>query len=83
MTFFNQYSAVWIAALLVVVAGFFLLRRNPKWPRLLAFGVLVTGLVVAWVFLHPSQTAQVKNAAQVQASIGQGTPVLLEFQSPY
>jgi hypothetical protein len=23
------------------------------------------------------------NAAQVQGSIGQGTPVLLEFQSPY
>ncbi len=83
MKIFNQYSAVWVAAFLVVVAGVILLRRSPKWPQFLAFGVLVLGLVAAWVFLHPRQTAQVNTAAQVQASIGQGMPVLLEFQSPY
>ncbi|HEY5269085.1 MAG TPA: hypothetical protein VII97_02030 [Anaerolineales bacterium] len=83
MKIFNQYSAVWIAALLVAVAGVFLLRRNPKWPQFLTFGVMVLGLVAAWIFLHPRQTAQANDAAQVQASIGQGTPVLLEFQSPY
>ena len=83
MKIFNQYSAVWIAALLVAVAGVFLLRRNPKWPQFLTFGVMVLGLVEAWIFLHPRQTAQANDAAQVQASIGQGTPVLLEFQSPY
>ena len=83
MEIFNQYSAVWIAALLVAVAGVFLLRRNPKWPQFLTFGVMVLGLVAAWIFLHPRQTAQANDAAQVQASIGQGTPVLLEFQSPY
>ncbi|HEX7540565.1 MAG TPA: hypothetical protein VF352_00425 [Anaerolineales bacterium] len=83
MKIFNQYSAVWIAALLVAVAGVILLRRSPKWPQFLTFGVLVLGLVAAWIFLHPRQTAQANDAAQVQASIGQGTPVLLEFQSPY
>jgi membrane protein implicated in regulation of membrane protease activity len=80
---FNQYSAVWIAAFLVAVAGVFLLRRNPKWPQFVTFGVLVLALVVAWLFLHPRQTSQVVDAARVQASIGQGTPVLLELQSPY
>jgi hypothetical protein len=83
MRIFNQYSAVWIAAFLVAMAGVILLRRSPKWPQFLAFGVLVLGLLGAWILLHPLQTAQVNNAAQVQASIGQGTPVLLEFQSPY
>jgi glucan phosphoethanolaminetransferase (alkaline phosphatase superfamily) len=83
MTIFNQYSAVWIAAFLVVIAGIILLRRRPKWPQFLVFGILVLGLVAAWIFLHPRQSAQVIDAAQVQASIGQGTPVLLEFQSPY
>jgi hypothetical protein len=83
MQIFNQYSAVWIAAFLVAIAGVILLRRKSKWPQFLAFGVLVLGLVAAWIFLRPQQTAQMSSAAQVQASIGQGAPVLLEFQSPY
>lgn len=83
MQIFNQYSAVWIAAILAAIAGVILLRRSPKWPQFLAFGVLVLGLVAAWIFLHPRQTTQVDTAAQVQASIGKGMPVLLEFQSPY
>ena len=83
MSIFNQYSTVWMAVILVIVAGVILLRHRPKWPQILAFGLLVVGLVAAWIFLHPRQTAQALNAAQVQASIGQGKPVLLEFQSPY
>jgi hypothetical protein len=83
MKIFNQYSAVWIAAFLVAVAGVILLRHSPKWPQFLVLGVLVLGLVAAWILLHPRQTTQVNDAAQVQASIGQGMPVLLEFQSPY
>ena len=83
MQIFNQYSAVWIAVFLGVVAGFILLRRKPKWPQFLVFGVLLLGLFVGWVFLHPRQISQGYNATQVQARIGQGMPVLLEFQSPY
>jgi drug/metabolite transporter (DMT)-like permease len=83
MQIFNQYSAVWMAALLVAVVGFLLLRRKPGWPQWLAFGALVLGLVTAWVILHPRQSASGLDAAQVQAGIGRGTPVLLEFQSPY
>ena len=83
MKLVNQYSAVWIAVFLVAVVGVILLRRSPKWPQFLVFGVLVLGLVTAWIFLHPRESAQVMDAARVQASIGQGTPVLLELQSPY
>ena len=83
MQIFNQYSSVWIAAFLVAVAGFILLRRNPRWPQFLGLGMLVLGLGAAWTFLHPRQSSLGYNAAQVQASIGQGMPVLLEFQSPF
>jgi hypothetical protein len=83
MKFINQYSALWIAIFLVLVGGLLLLRRSPGWPQFLAFGVLVLGLAAAWIFLHPRQTGQVNEPAQVQQSIGHGTPVLLEFQSPY
>jgi hypothetical protein len=83
MQVFNQYSAVWISVLVVLFAGFVLLRRKPRWPQFLVFGVLMMGLIGAWFFLHPRQTAQVLNAVQVQTTIGQGIPVLLEFQSPY
>jgi hypothetical protein len=83
MQIVNQYSAVWMAAILVAVAGFFLLRRRPKWPQFLAFGALLVGLGAAWLQLHPRQSVLGITATQVRAGIGQGTPVLLEFQSPY
>ena len=83
MQIFNQYSAVWVIAFLLSIAGFIFLRRKPKFPQFLVFGMLVLGLGSAWVILHPRQTNQINNAAQVQAIIGQGAPVLLEFQSPY
>jgi drug/metabolite transporter (DMT)-like permease len=83
MSIFNQYSAVWLAIFVVVITGFILLRRKPKWPQFLAFGILLIGLVAAWIILHPRQSTQTLDAAQVQASIGHGKYTLLEFQSPY
>lgn len=78
-----QYSYLWIAAALTIMAGLVLLTRNPKWRDILAFGVIFAGLVSAWLILHPKQTPLLPGAREVQAMIGQGTPVLLEFQSPY
>jgi hypothetical protein len=83
MQVFNQYSVVWIGALLVIIMGYFLLRRKLKWFQVLAFGILLLGLGSMWVLLHPRQTDRINSAAQVEASIGQGIPVLLELQSPY
>jgi drug/metabolite transporter (DMT)-like permease len=83
MTIFNQYSAAWIAVFVLLAAGVILLRRRPKWPQIAAFSLLVIGLVGAWIFLHPRQSGPVLDIAQVQKTIGQGKPVLLEFQSPY
>ena len=80
---FNQYSALWIAAIVVLVAVLFIFRQKPKVSDLVALGVVVVGLVLAWTSLHPTQTSLMDNAKMVQEMIGQGTPVLLEFQSPY
>ena len=80
---FRQYSFILIALGLVIAAGFILLTNKPKWNDYLAFGVIVTGLITAWAILHPRQTPLMDDAKKVQAMIGAGTPVLLEFQSPF
>ena len=79
----NQYSALWIAAAFVLLAILFVFRQKPKTGELIALGVVVAGLALAWVLLHPTQTPLMDSSKKVQAMIGQGTPVLLEFQSPY
>ena len=80
---FNQYSAVWIAAMLTLVAAVFVFSRKPHWQDILALVVIAAGLATAWFILHPVQTPLMSDARAVQAMIGQGKPVLLEFQSPY
>lgn len=79
----NQYSAVWFAAGLVLVIALFLFRQRPRSADFVALGAVVLGLAIAWGLLHPVQTPLMEDARKVQAIIGQGKPVLLEFQSPY
>lgn len=79
----NQYSFVAISILLIAAVGFILLGNRPKWKDYLAFGVIVLGFIVAWAMLHPRQTLLMNDAKLVKEMIGEGTPVLLEFQSPY
>ena len=80
---FRQYSILFVGLGLVIAAGFILLANKPRWNDYLAFGVIVAGLVAAWVILHPVQTPLMDDAKSVHAMIGAGTPVLLEFQSPF
>jgi hypothetical protein len=80
---FDEYSFIFISTGFAVIAGLILLTNKPKWNDYLAFGVILGGLVVAWVTLHPRQTLLMDDAKEVQAMIGTGKPVLLEFQSPY
>jgi thioredoxin 1 len=79
----GSYSFLLLMAGLGLVAGLILLTRRPKWNDFLAFGIIVFGLVSAWVTLHPRQTSLEGGARELQEMIGAGTPVLLEFQSPY
>lgn len=80
---FNQYSFVFFAAAFMLVAVVFVISRKPRWQDMLALGVIATGLIAAWFILHPVQTPLMDDAKTVQSMIGQGKPVLLEFQSPY
>ncbi len=80
---YNYYSFLWIALGLTLVAALVLLTHRPTYKEFLSFGVIVAGLSVSWVILHPRQTPLMEDARAVQAQIGAGLPVLLEFQSPY
>lgn len=80
---FREYSFVVIALGLTTLAGVILLANKPKWNDYLAFSIIIAGLVTSWVILHPRQTPLMDDAKNVQALIGAGTPVLLEFQSPF
>jgi hypothetical protein len=79
----NQYSFLLLASALTLVVGLVLLSNKPKWNDYLAFGVIVAGLVTAWIVMHPRQTPLMDDAKMVKDMIGAGKPVLLEFQSPY
>lgn len=79
----NQYSFITISSGFALITGLILLTNKPKWNDYLAFGLIVLGLFSAWGILHPRQTPLMEDAKEVQAMIGAGTPVLLEFQSPY
>jgi thioredoxin 1 len=82
-TDWQYYSVVWITLVLLVLVGFVLFRNKPRLPEILAFAGIFVSLAGLYFYLRPIQTQLVGEAAEVQAMIGQGTPVLLEFQSPY
>jgi len=80
---FREYSILIVGIGLAIAAGFMLLTNKPKLNDYLAFGGIVAALITAWVVLHPVQTLLMDDAKAVRAMIGAGTPVLLEFQSPF
>ena len=82
MALINQYSFLWGALILLIVVAVLLLRDGPKRTDFLILGIILVALGGLWLVVRPRAT-QLTNAAQVQAQIGAGTPVLLEFQSPY
>lgn len=80
--FLNQYSFLIFGLVLVGLAVYGLSRRGFRrldWLPLIALVALIVG---AWWVLHPT-ASQAADAAAVREQIGSGSPVLLEFQSPY
>ena len=82
MSFVNQYSFLWIAALGLGLAAFLLLRRSRGAESWISLGALAAGLLLAFLLFSPGSQAVDPNA-DVAQQIGAGMPVLLEFQSPY
>ncbi len=78
----NQYSFLILGVLIIALAVYALSRRGFRrldWLLLVALAGLV---IAAWWVMHPT-ASQVSDADSLRARIGAGTPVLLEFQSPY
>jgi thiol-disulfide isomerase/thioredoxin len=81
--FINYYSFLLVTIGIIAVAALVLLTHKPKTNDFISFGVIALIAIMAWVILHPRQTPLMDDSKVVQRMIGAGTPVLLEFQSPY
>jgi drug/metabolite transporter superfamily protein YnfA len=82
MKLINQYSFPLIAAVALLILVIFTLREEPTWRHYVAFGVLFLAIVLAYRFLNPGSSSSVESD-KILAEIHSGSPVLLEFQSPY
>jgi multisubunit Na+/H+ antiporter MnhB subunit len=82
MSFFNQYSYFVIGGIVLLITAYLILRREQTLPRILGVAGLAALFLGIWFLIRPEQTPHT-GAAELQAQIGAGTPVLLEFQSPY
>lgn len=80
---FNQYSLFLILIAFLALAAFLLFRRGVRIQGIFVFIAIMAGLAVAWLALRPTQTPLSDAVSDIQARIGAGRPVLLEFQSPY
>ena len=78
----NLYSALILVFLILFIARRYLLHKGASQGRILAFALIAAALVGGWFALRPVQTPH-DAAAGLRGQIGAGTPVLLEFQSPY
>ena len=78
----NQNSFVIFGGILLIALGYFLFRNGFKIPQAAIFFVALAVLAMAWLALRPKQSP-VTTATEVEQIIGSGTPVLLEFQSPF
>jgi hypothetical protein len=81
MAFINQHSFALIAMASFLVLAILLLRDGLQLYDALVLLALAMGLLLAYQLLKPGAGAT--QTGEVQAQIGAGDPVLLEFQSPY
>jgi len=82
MSILNQYSFLWVALGGAGLVAFVLALRRAPALQWLALAGVVLGLAAAYAAVRPTPGAS-NAVAQLQASIGSGTPVLVELQSPY
>jgi hypothetical protein len=85
MSFFNQFSFIVTSATVLIVAGALLwsARKIPAALRIGGWVVLLIALVAFWFAARPTDTPAINALADVEARIGNGTPVVLELYSEY
>lgn len=83
MKIINPYSFIILAGGIIAILIFFVVSRGLQTTgALLALLAGILGLIASFLLLSPRGSA-VKDAGQITTAIGAGSPVLLEFQSPY
>ena len=78
--FINYNSFLILVIMILLGVGTAILRRGHQVKQLAALGVVAVLVLLVYLGLRPAPAAD-GAAAELQAQIGQGTPVLLEFQS--
>ena len=79
---FNQYSFLVSVVFLLVVLGAVLLSSRQKKRAWIVLAAVAVAVAISWVAIRPEASA-VGSASEALAMIGTGTPVLVEFQSPF
>ncbi len=82
MQFINQYSFVVMAIVTFLVLLVYFLRNGLGQREILALGALLLGFAGAMYLFNPSDSTRSEEKPDGEL-IGSGTPILLEFQSPY
>lgn len=80
MWIINQYSFLIFGLAGVLILALLLSRTGRQRVTLIALAGVA--LIALWLAVRPPATPATA-VAQVRGQIGQGTPVLLELQSPY
>jgi uncharacterized membrane protein YqjE len=80
--FINHHSFSLFAAVSLLLLAIYLFRDGIRASDLVAVCALILGLGIAYWFLRPGSST-LSQVEDVEAKIGKGQPVLLEFQSPY
>jgi hypothetical protein len=80
--YINQHSFTIIAAASLAILAYWLLRTGLQTRDVLALAALALGLGIAYLLFNPGASSE-SDSEVVMSRIGAGTPVLLEFQSPY
>jgi hypothetical protein len=81
-TFINQHSFTLGAILVIGILLAISLSKGLRLKPLIAIGGLTIGLGLIYLLLRPGPSSLVQ-IEQIEAEINAGTPVLIEFQSPY
>lgn len=82
MSVVNQYSFVLFLLVVFGIFAVFLFRKGIQKQKLILFGLVFAGALVIWFLIKPTQNVSYPRVVAI-GTIGSGTPVLLEFQSPF